>query len=102
MHIDGNAEFSTFRRTLNVVLREPLRLTRIDDPALGRWVAEHLRVAWWPSVDRDALGEVEKRVLRQLDPPLNLSGMPRTPVRSRISQLRRGLYNEPDPGAEDG
>jgi len=66
------------------------------------WVAEHLQVAWWPSVDRDALGQLEKRVWRKLDPTLNLSGMSKTPVRSRISQLRRGLYNEPDPGAEDG
>jgi len=82
------------------VSRPPL--TRIDDPALGCWVAKVLRVAWWPSVECDALGEVEKRVWRKLNPALNLSGMSKTPVRSRISQLRRGLYNELDPGAEDG
>jgi len=92
MHVDGNAEFSTFRRTLNVALRASLGLSRVDHPTLGQWIEQHLRVAWWAATDRDSLGEIEKEVLRQLDPPLNLAGMPGTPLRIRITQLRRGLH----------
>jgi hypothetical protein len=39
-------------------------------------------------VDADTLGRLERAVLTMLDPPLNLQGMPSTPVRHRLRQLR--------------
>jgi HB1, ASXL, restriction endonuclease HTH domain len=53
----------------------------------------HLRVAVHPYPDRDALGDLERRVLAALDPPLNLEGMPRTVLRQRLSALRRHLID---------
>ncbi len=42
-------------------------------------------------VRRAARGAVEGQLLAELDPPLNLRGVPPTPLRRRLSQLRRGL-----------
>ncbi len=89
MHVRGRAEFSTFRRTLAAVLREPLGLAQEDDPRLDEWIDEHLRVVPLPVDDADALTELEDDVLEELDPPLNLQGMAPSPVRARLSQLRR-------------
>ena len=44
-----------------------------------------------PFPDRDRLAEVEQAVLQSIDPPLNLMGMPPTPVRIQLRQLRRQL-----------
>lgn len=51
---------------------------------------DHLRVAVWPCESPDSLGETEKAVLRELDPPLNLDGMAKTEVRRTLSLLRSG------------
>jgi hypothetical protein len=48
-----------------------------------------LRVAIHPFAAPDALSDLESRVLAILDPPLNLDGMPPTPLRARLSELRR-------------
>ncbi len=82
MHLGGNHEFSTFRRTLGAVLR-------VDEARLTTWMHGHLRVVAVPCADADALGRLEELVLEEIDPPLNLKGMSRTPVRTRISELRR-------------
>lgn len=50
---------------------------------------EHLRVVAIPVADADILDQLETRVLGALDPPLNLAKMPRTPVRERLTDLRR-------------
>ncbi len=89
MHARGRADFSTFRRTLAAVLREPLGLADEDDPRLDDWIHAHLRVVALPVHDPDALAELEHDVLEELDPPLNLRGMPPSPVRAKLSQLRR-------------
>ncbi len=89
MHARGRAEFSTFRRTLAAALREPLALAYEDDPRLDDWIDAHLRVVPLPVDDPDSLSELEDDVLEQLDPPLNLQGMAPSPVRARLSQLRR-------------
>jgi hypothetical protein len=65
MHLGGNHGFST------------------------AWMYEHLTVVAVPCDDADTLGKLEERVLRTIDPPFNLKGMLRTPVRSRITHLRR-------------
>jgi hypothetical protein len=98
-HVNGNIRSSTFRRTLAAVLREPLGLRlagggRLDVPSnrlLSAWIRAHLRVAWVPCPERGTLAALEDAVLRRLDPPLNLQGMPETPVRLRLRELRRGL-----------
>lgn len=53
--------------------------------------AHHLDVAVHPFADRDALADLERRVLAELDPPLNLDGRQPTVVRVRPSELRRRL-----------
>jgi hypothetical protein len=89
MHLAGNHEFSTLRRTLGSVLAEARDETVIDEPRLTAWMYEHLRVVLVPVDDRDALDRLETGVLAALDPPLNLSKMPRTPIRARLTELRR-------------
>jgi hypothetical protein len=89
MHLDGPANFSTFRLTLGSILLGPLQMRHVDDPALTRWMEAHLRVVTAPVNDADTLMEVESSVLARLDPPLNLSGRPSTPVRRQLSVLRK-------------
>ena len=47
-----------------------------------------------PYEDADTLGRLESDVLRLLDPPLNLQGMPATPVRRRLTELRRRVTRQ--------
>jgi hypothetical protein len=91
MHLAGNHEFSTFRRTLGAILAAESGSTDIDEQALSEWMRAHLRVITVSLDDRDELGRLEKRVLAALDPPLNLQSMVPTPVRRRLRELRRGL-----------
>lgn len=91
MHLGGNHEFSTFRRTLGSILANVGGTATVDETALTAWMRQHLRVVVVPSQDRDTLGRLEKDVLADLDPPLNLQGMPSTPLRLRLKELRRVL-----------
>lgn len=52
---------------------------------------QHLTVAVVPFADADALGDLERRVLTALNPPLNLDGMVPTPVRAVLSRRRAAL-----------
>jgi hypothetical protein len=61
----------------------------IDEPALTSWMHEHLRVVAVPVADADTLDDLETTVLTELDPPLNLMKMSKTPIRRRLSELRR-------------
>jgi len=96
-HIRGSVRGSTFRLTLAAVLRAPLKLKVIgprkldagSERRLTEWILGHLEVAVHPFPDADRLGQLERRVLGTMDPPLNLEGMPPTPLRSRLSVLRR-------------
>jgi hypothetical protein len=98
-HLNGNIAASTFRATLTAVLLEPLslclavprRLDKTSNQALSKWMRQHLRVAIIPFDDRDGLVAVEHSVLARLDPPLNLMGMPATPVRGKLGELRHAL-----------
>ncbi len=89
MHLGGRHDFSTFRRTLGAALASQHGESTIDEDRLTRWMYEHLRVIAVPVADADALDQLETRVLGELDPPLNLAKMPRTPVRARLADLRR-------------
>lgn len=89
MHLGGRHEFSTFRRTLGSVLASARGEATIDENALTRWMNEHLAVRVAIVPDADALGRLEQDVLGVIDPPLNLKGMSGTPIRSRLTELRR-------------
>lgn len=52
---------------------------------------QHLAVAVFAFSERDAHGHLEDCVLARLDPPLNTEGMPPTPLRRRLSELREAL-----------
>jgi hypothetical protein len=86
-HLRGRVTGSTFRLTVAAALRR----TTVDpggEREITAWMREHLRLTAVPVVDRDRLGAVEEAVLAELDPPLNLMGMPATPLRARLSELR--------------
>ena len=98
-HIRGNARSSTFRLTVSSLLADRLSLVPVKggklDPdsnaQVSAWIADHLRVVIAPFDDRDALGQVEKGVVAQLDPPLNLEHCRPSPARTRLTQLRGNL-----------
>jgi hypothetical protein len=49
----------------------------------------HLRVVPIPVADADMLDELETALLTELDPPLNLAKVPKTPLRRQLSVLRK-------------
>jgi len=89
MHLGGGAGFSTFRRTLAAILGSTLGMTSEDDPQLSSWIKARLRVIAIPVPGADQLGRTEAAVLDRVDPPLNLQGRPPSPVRTRLTELRR-------------
>ena len=98
-HLGGNIYGSTFRFTLAAVLARELGLQPAGGKALAtdgeerlsRWMRDHLTVAIAPLPERARLGMLEDQVLSRLDPPLNLEGMPRSPVRAALSAMRKSL-----------
>ena len=98
-HLSGRIAGSTFRLTLASIVSEQLqlktagpgRLDRSSEQRRSEWMRTHLQVAVYPSPDRDALTDLEQRVLALLDPPLNLDGRSPTPLRARLAALRRQL-----------
>jgi hypothetical protein len=98
-HWGGNVRGSTFRLTLASVLADELRLpvigprniTRVGESRLSQWMREHLAVAVHPFEERDALADLEHRVLAELDPPLNLDGRPASDIRTALRRLRTGM-----------
>ena len=101
MHLGGNHEFSTFRRTLGAILAEATGVAHIDEIRLTQWMKDHLRIVTFPFDDRDALGRLERDVLERLDPPLNLQSMQLTPVRRRLKELRRAIVNPATPTPDE-
>jgi hypothetical protein len=91
VHLHGNHESSTFRRSLFALLTSPDGDGTVDEAALTAWMHAHLRVIAVPHEDRDSLEALEAVVLTALDPPLNLQGMPSTPFRRSLKDLRRHI-----------
>lgn len=89
MHLGGNHEFSTLRRSLGSILAHEAKSPTIDEAALSAWMNQHLRILATPYEDVDVLGGLEADVLRTIDPPLNLRGMKPSPARARLTELRR-------------
>lgn len=98
-HLSGRIRGSTFRFTLAAALSGSLALVpsgpKTLEPAgeqrLSNWIRNHLSVAVHRFPDADRLGDLESRVLRVLDPPLNINGLGPSPVRAALSGLRRQL-----------
>jgi hypothetical protein len=98
-HLSGNVSSSTFRKTITAVLVEPLDLQLSGSDCLDRssnetvsvWMRARLRLVTAPCQDRDRLAEVEHAILERIDPPLNLMGMPSTPLRTKLRDLRSRL-----------
>lgn len=98
-HLNGTAYGSTFRKSISAILLGPLgltverpdHLTKVDNLRVSEWMRQHLSLVAVPYDDRETLHEIEGEVLRLLNPPLNLEGMSRTPVRDRLTALRREL-----------
>jgi hypothetical protein len=89
MHLGGRHKFSTFRLSLGAILARFRGDSDIDENYVTEWMHEHLRVVPITVEDPDTLGDVETAVLSVLDPPLNLSKMPPTDTRARLTELRR-------------
>ena len=69
-------------------------ITPTSERELSDWMRAHLSVAVHPHDDRDTLGGLERALLERLDPPLNLTHVPPTPLRARITELRRRISRE--------
>lgn len=89
MHLGRNVDLSTLRMSLTAVLSAADVVQPRDEDRLTEWMGAHLRVRVVPYSDPDTLGRVEEAVLRLLDPPLNLRGMATSPIRTRLTDLRR-------------
>lgn len=102
MHLSGKVRMSTFRWTLAAILRRrlglrvgsPMVLEASSEQTLSEWMGRHLAVAVHPYDDRDSLDALERDVLAGLDPPLNLRHMQPTPLRKRLTELRRYIARE--------
>jgi hypothetical protein len=95
-HIRGRVRGSTFRLTLAAALHRELdfqivgskKLAPESEHRLTDWIRDHLAVSVFPYGDPDELGRVEDDLLDKLDPPLNLTGRPRTRLRANLTALR--------------
>lgn len=101
MHLGRRHEFSTFRLSLGSILAEARGEADIDEEALTSWMHEHLRLIAVPVADADTLGDLETTILAELDPPFNLVKVKRTPMRARLSALRKahGRPGHPEPSS---
>lgn len=89
MHLGKNNEFSTLRRSIGSVLAHAYGQPTIDEARLTLWMHAHLRVVLIPVANAHTLDDLETDMLRELDPPLNLAKVSRTPLRQRLSALRK-------------
>jgi len=97
-HYTGNAEGSTLRKTLGVLLASELgtQLRRVGsgtrrtfgptgEAALSQWMAENALVSW---VVHDEPWVLEEELIASLDVPLNLQGNAHNRFYSTLKQLR--------------
>lgn len=89
MHLGNRHEFSTLRYSLGSILASAHGLPTIDESLLTQWMYAHLRVIAVPVADADTLDGLESELLSELDPPLNLAKVAKTPMRARLSALRK-------------
>lgn len=89
MHLGKRHEFSTLRRSIGSIIASAYHQPTIDEVQLTRWMHAHLRVIAIPVANRDSLDDLETEILAELDPPLNLAKVAKTPLRHRLSALRK-------------
>lgn len=95
-HMRGNISASTFRRTLAAALRAQLPseedvFGQSAERALTEWMTQHLTVVAYPVADRDTVLALEKYVVQNLNPPLNLQYVDKTPTREELRRRRGRL-----------
>jgi hypothetical protein len=75
----------------------------VTEAEISGWMSYHLGVVPWPSTAARSLLSVERTVLSAIDPPLNLDEVPSTPLRTKLTQLRRsfGRDTSPEAGRDD-
>lgn len=101
MHLGKKHEFSTLRRSLGSILAYASGHPAIDEVQLTGWMHAHLRVVTIPVADADALDALESAILTELDSPLNLAKVAKTPLRRQLSALRKQYSaGERDRGVE--
>ena len=96
-HLGGRVRASDLRFSLAAALlgelglqvQAPMLITPPSEADLSAWMKRHLAVAFHPVADADVLESLERRLLIQLEPPLDLLYMPPSPVRARLTELRR-------------
>ena len=89
MHLGKRHDLSTLRRSLGSVLASASGWPAIDEVELTRWMHAHLSVIAVPVADADTLDALESEILTELDPPLNLAKVSKTPLRTQLSALRK-------------
>lgn len=89
MHLGKRHNFSTLRLSLGSTLAITRRWRVIDEAELTGWMLAHLQVVIAPVSNADTLGVLESAILSELDPPLNIAKVPKTALRSRLSELRK-------------
>ncbi|NYI71711.1 hypothetical protein GGQ54_002271 [Naumannella cuiyingiana] len=94
MHLGKKRQFSTLRRSLGGILAAAHGQPTIDEVELSTWMYAHLRVVTIPVADPDTLNDLESALLAELDPPLNLAKVPKTPLRQKLSALRKQFGTE--------
>ncbi len=87
-HLRGRRSGSTLRRTFGSVLDVAFARPVLREE-LSQWMADRLRVVPLLIEDADSLGDLERRVVQSLEPPLNLDHVGLTPVRSALKRLRK-------------
>jgi hypothetical protein len=111
-HLAGKVSRSTLRRSLAAMLLGPValalagpkRLQKESEVRLGAWMQAHLLISVWGTTTGAQLAETEKKVVQELEPPLNLDHIPIDALRRRIRGLRAivthgidDLWVAPDP-----
>ena len=97
-HYGGNAEGSTLRKTLGVLLAKDLNIelrrvgsgtrrtfTNAGEAVLHKWMEEHARVSWVPHTEPWLL---EEELFTVLDLPLNLQGNSHNSFYPTLKRLR--------------
>ena len=101
-HLGGRVRSSDLRFSLAAALlgeltlqvQGPMLVAPASEAALGAWMKQHLAVAVHPVADPGTLESLERRLLIRLDPPLALLHMPPSPVRGRLTELRRRISRD--------
>jgi hypothetical protein len=101
-HLGGRVRSSDLRFSLAAALlgeltlqvQGPMLVTPASEAALGAWMKQHLAVAVHRVADPGILESLERRLLIRLDPPLDLLHMPPSPVRARLTALRRVISRD--------